>query len=201
PLLDFAFPGCFVFGLIALAVAAFATITGIATNPTVSAMIVVILGIIMISRGATLSGVGLNINSVSAALIPGSGQNTANISENLQQISMDVDANGWTPDKFVLKKGVPVQWNINVKQLTSCNSEIIVPEYNLDIKLKQGLNTVEFTPTREGVVSWSCWMGMIPGTFVVKENIDLTSQQQVQSALSSAPTQPKKSGGCGCGMH
>jgi len=166
----------------------------------VSAMIVVILGVVMISRGATLSGVGLNINSVSAALIPGSGQNTANLSENLQQISMDVDANGWSPDRFVLKKGVPVKWVIEVKELTSCNSEIIVPEYNLDIKLKQGLNVVEFTPTREGIVSWSCWMGMIPGTFVVKENIDLTSQQQVQDALNSA-TAPKKSGGCGCGMH
>jgi sulfite exporter TauE/SafE len=165
----------------------------------VSAMIVVILGVIMISRGATLSGIGLNMNSVSAALISGSDQNIANLSDNLQKIYMDVDASGWTPDRFVLKKDIPVQWNINVKQLTSCNSEIIVPEYNLDIKLKPGLNTVEFIPTKEGVVSWSCWMGMIPGTFVVKENIDLTSQQQVQAALNSAPSQLARSGGCGCG--
>jgi len=164
----------------------------------VSAMIVVILGVIMISRGATLSGVGFNLNSVSAALVGASAQDAANVSGDLQKIYMDVDANGWSPDTFVLKKGVPVQWTINVKQLTSCNKEIIVPEYNLDIKLKQGINTVEFTPAKEGTVSWSCWMGMIPGTFIVKENIDLNSQQQVQAALSSAPSQPK-SGGCGCG--
>jgi len=134
----------------------------------VSALIVVILGVIMISRGATLSGVGFNLNSISAALAGASAQDSSNLTGSTQQIYMEVNANGWSPDNFVLKKGVPVQWTINVKQLTSCNKEIIVPEYNLDIKLKQGINTAEFTPAKEGVVSWSCWMGMIPGTFIVK---------------------------------
>ncbi len=164
----------------------------------VSAVVVMVLGIIMLSRGMTLSGVGFNLNSVSAALVTGSDQNVANLSGNIQKIYMDVDAAGWTPDRFVLRKDVPVEWDINVKQLTSCNKEIIVQEYNLDIKLKQGLNVVNFTPTREGTVSWSCWMGMIPGSFIVKSNIDLNSTQQVQAALNSAPA-PKKSGGCGCG--
>jgi len=163
----------------------------------VSAMVVVILGIIMISRGMTLSGVGFNINTVSAAITGASGS-TANLAGDIQQINMTVTASGWTPDTFVLKKGVPVQWNIDVKQLTSCNKEIIAQAYNLDIKLKPGLNTVSFTPTKEGTVSWSCWMGMIPGSFIVKSDIDLNSQQQVQTALSSAPA-PKSSGGCGCG--
>lgn len=181
-----------------------ATLSMLSTNFTkrilkVSAIVVMILGVIMLSRGATLSGVGFNLNTVSAALIPASsGQDTINITSNLQKISMDVDASGWTPNTFVLKKGVPAEWDINVKQLTSCNKEIIVQAYNLDIKLKPGLNVVNFTPTQEGTVSWSCWMGMIPGTFVVKENIDLNSTQQVQAALNSVPA-PKKSGGCGCG--
>ncbi|MEM7816228.1 MAG: copper ion binding protein [Candidatus Aenigmatarchaeota archaeon] len=165
----------------------------------ISALIVIVLGIVMLSRGLTLSGVGFNLNSVSASLTFTSKQNAANLAgEGIQEINMTVNSDGWTPDRFVLKKGVPVRWNIDVKQLTGCNKEIIVPAYNLDIKLKQGLNVVEFTPTSEGVVLWSCWMGMIPGTFVVKENIDLTSQQQVQATLNDVPT-PKRSGGCGCG--
>jgi sulfite exporter TauE/SafE/copper chaperone CopZ len=163
----------------------------------VSAVVVMVLGVIMLSRGMTLSGVGFNLNSVSASVIGASG--SADISNGIQQINMTVTSSGWTPDTFVLKKNVPVQWNINVKQLTSCNKEIIVQEYNLDIKLKQGLNVVNFTPTREGTVSWSCWMGMIPGTFIVKSDIDLNSQQQVQAALNSVPSQPARTGGCGCG--
>jgi hypothetical protein len=164
----------------------------------ISAIVVMVLGIIMLSRGMTLSGVGFNLNTVSASLVSASGQEAVNITNNIQHINMTVDAGGWTPDTFVLKKGVPVEWDINVKQLTSCNKEIIVQAYNLDIKLKPGLNVVNFTPTQEGTVSWSCWMGMIPGTFIVKSNIDLNSTQQVQAALNSAPA-PKKSGGCGCG--
>lgn len=200
--------GLLVFGLGTLPVMNIfgAALSVLSTNFTkrilkASALIVVILGVIMISRGMTLSGVGFNMNSVSAALSPATGQGPINITGNVQHISMVVDASGWTPDRFVLKKGVPVQWTIDVRQLTSCNNEIIVPAYNLDIKLKQGLNTVQFTPDKEGVVSWSCWMGMIPGSFIVKGSIDLSSQEQVQAALSSAPSQPAKSGGCGCGMH
>jgi sulfite exporter TauE/SafE/copper chaperone CopZ len=162
----------------------------------ISAVVVMVLGVIMLSRGMTLSGVGFNLNSVSASAIAAS--DSADISGGIQQINMTVDASGWMPDMFVLKKGMPVQWNIDVKQLTSCNSEILVPAYNLDIKLKPGLNVVEFTPTQEGTISWSCWMGMIPGTFIVKHNIDINSQTQVKAALSSAPA-PKASGGCGCG--
>jgi len=165
----------------------------------VSAMIVIVLGIVMLSRGMTLSGVGFNLNSVSASLVGASGQDI-NVTGGMQEINMTVTSSGWTPDTFVLKKDVPVRWNIDVQQLTSCNREIIVPAYDLDIKLKQGLNVVEFTPDKEGTISWSCWMGMIPGTFVVKSDIDLSSQQQVQAALNSAPA-PKASGGCGCGMH
>jgi hypothetical protein len=160
-----------------------------------SALIVVVLGAIMLSTGMTLSGVGFNLNSISALIAPGSAQ-SANLSGNTQQIYMEVYANGWTPDRFVLKKDIPVQWNINATQLFTCNSNIIVPEFNLDIELKPGMNVVNFTPTREGIVSWSCSMGMIPGTFIVKSDIDPSSQEQVQEALESAPELPKSSGGC-----
>jgi PBP1b-binding outer membrane lipoprotein LpoB len=85
----------------------------------------------------------------------------------VQVINMSVDEKGWTPNSFILQKGVKVEWVINVKKLTNCNNEIIVKDYGLDIKLKNGENIVEFTPDKEGTVKWSCWMGMIPGTFIV----------------------------------
>jgi len=85
----------------------------------------------------------------------------------VQVINMTVDASGWNPDIFVLKKGVPVQWNINVKELTNCNKEIIVRDYGLDINLKSGENIVKFTPNNTGAIRWACWMNMIPGTFIV----------------------------------
>jgi len=100
-----------------------------------------------------------------------------------QVINMNVNADGWTPDSFVLKKGVMVKWVINVTQLTNCNKEIIVRDYNLDIKLKNGENIVEFMPDKTGAIKWSCWMDMIPGTFIVVN--DPTNKQEVDSVTAS----------------
>ncbi|MFH1332556.1 MAG: sulfite exporter TauE/SafE family protein [archaeon] len=168
-----------------------------------SAIIVIILGVVMLNRGLALAGQP-NLSTVTSF----STEDTNNIAlkDGYQEINMDVTANGYSPNKFVLKKGVPVKWNINVKQLTSCNNPIIVPEYDLEIKLKQGLNVIEFTPDREGTVPWSCWMGMLRGAFIVKE--DVGTQEEVQKELAKVNT-PQSStcgagggcggGGCGCG--
>ena len=113
---------------------------------------------------------------------------------NSGEIHMEVNRYGWTPDTFVLQKGVPVKWLINVKELTGCNNEIIVRDYGLDIKLEKGLNTVEFTPEKAGTVRWSCWMGMIPGSFIVTDD-GTASESEV------ADSTPEASGSCGgsCG--
>jgi len=46
----------------------------------------------------------------------------------VQVINMNVDAHGWSPDKFVLQKGVKVKWNIHVENLTNCKKEINVQD-------------------------------------------------------------------------
>ncbi|MCZ7400754.1 MAG: hypothetical protein O8C61_00865 [Candidatus Methanoperedens sp.] len=100
-----------------------------------------------------------------------------------QVIYMNVNADGWTPDTFVLQKGVMVRWVINVTQLTNCNKEILVRDYNLDIKLNRGENIVEFMPNSTGAIKWSCWMDMIPGTFIVVN--DPANQEEVANVTAS----------------
>jgi sulfite exporter TauE/SafE/copper chaperone CopZ len=167
-----------------------------------SGVIVLVLGVIMLNRGLALTGTGLDANSLLASVsaVPVSGNMIANGTQGAyQEIHMDVLSSGWSPDKFVLKKGVPVKWIINGKELTSCNNAIEVPKLGLSFKIKPGLQTIEFTPTEDGVISWSCWMGMIPGTFVVKSDVNLNNTAEVQGILNSTQT-PKSSGSCGCGM-
>ncbi|MFH0863050.1 MAG: sulfite exporter TauE/SafE family protein [Candidatus Altiarchaeota archaeon] len=125
------------------------------------------------------------------------GQKNAG-SEGYQTIHMNVTASGWQPNTFVLKAGVPVKWVIDGQQLTGCNSGIKVPSLGLQFDIKKGQQTVEFTPDKAGTVPWSCWMGMIKGNFIVKENVDLTDAAQVKNALAEAPAAPS-GGSCGCG--
>ena len=176
-----------------------------------SALIVIIMGVVMINRGLTLTGTGYDFNtvltSVSATgpLATGNAVLDTTMKDGYQEIRMDVTNRGWEPDKFVLKKDVPVRWIINGKEINGCNNAIQVPKLGLKFDIKPGEQVIEFTPNEEGVIPWSCWMGMIPGTFIVKDDVDLSNTAEVQKELEAVDV-PKggtcgggSGGGCGCG--
>jgi sulfite exporter TauE/SafE/copper chaperone CopZ len=177
----------------------------------ISAAIVLVMGLLMINNGLALTGSGFSLNSitnVSAASNNPSGTGTINtqVLAPYQQINMDVLNSGWSPNSFVLKKGVPVKWVINGKELNGCNSAITVPAYNLEFKIQPGTQTIEFTPNQTGIIQWSCWMGMIRGTFVVRDDVGVDnsgkivlSAQTQQAAQQQATVVPARTGGCGCG--
>ena len=73
-------------------------------------------------------------------------------------------------DVIVVKNNIPVKWVITAekKNINGCNNEIIIPKYDIDIKLKEGDNMIEFTPKEEGVINYSCWMGMIKSQIIVE---------------------------------
>ncbi|HII72313.1 TPA: sulfite exporter TauE/SafE family protein [Candidatus Woesearchaeota archaeon] len=168
-----------------------------------SGVIVIVLGMIMLNRGLALTGSGLDIKSLTGQISDVGALKTGSASQNVpllndagyQEIHMTVDRYGYTPDRFVLKRGVPVKWIIDGKEITGCNNAIQVPKLGLQFPIKKGEQVIEFTPTESGTISWSCWMGMIPGTFIVKDNVDLDDAAQVQKELDNAPT--PAAGGCG----
>ncbi len=191
-----------------------------------SGAIVIILGLLLMNNGLVLTGSGLDFRSLvsSVSLVAaapqignspgntitsgtgGPADGSAVLKDGYQEIRMTVDSRGFTPSKFVLKKGVPVKWIIDGKQLTNCNKAIQVPAYGLKFDVKQGEQTIDFTPTETGTIRWSCWMGMIQGTFIVKDDIDLSDAAAVQKELSTVQTPTggtcgggSGGGGCGCG--
>ncbi|MBU1071235.1 sulfite exporter TauE/SafE family protein [Patescibacteria group bacterium] len=95
---------------------------------------------------------------------------TAGVVKDVQVIKMDVDYS-FKPTKFKIKKGVPVRWEINGINISGCTDEVIIPKLGISSgKLKKGLNVVEFTATKEGVLPFSCWMGMVGGQFIVTDD-------------------------------
>jgi len=139
-----------------------------------SGAVVIILGIFMINNGLALTGAGFDIGTTTSidtkASIDSapSSPEPVNATSGYQEIRMEVNRYGFIPSTFTLKKGVPVKWIINGKELTGCNSAIQVPAYGLAFDIKKGEQTIEFTPTEAGTIRWSCWMGMIQGSFIVK---------------------------------
>ncbi len=85
----------------------------------------------------------------------------------VQVIVMPIESRRYP--SFVVQKGIPVRWIIRAAPgtLNGCNNAIIIPAYNAQIRLSAGDTIVEFTPDKEGVVPFSCWMGMIRSTFTI----------------------------------
>ncbi|MBU0981032.1 MAG: sulfite exporter TauE/SafE family protein [Nanoarchaeota archaeon] len=167
-----------------------------------SGVIVIVLGLIMVNRGLALTGTGLDSNSLIASVSAAGNEMTGNaiaMEDGYQIIRMDVTRYGWEPDKFVLKKGVPVRWIINGKEITGCNNAIQVPKLGLKFDIQRGEQVIEFTPDETGSIPWSCWMGMIPGIFIVKDDIDLSDEEEIQKELDAVPVQAKGSCGGSCG--
>ena len=129
---------------------------------TAGAVLVVMLGITMLSNGANLSG--LSIQSISN----GRQEITqSQVADNVQEIDTTLASGQYEP--IQVKAGIPVKWTITAEEGTvnGCNGEIVIPEYGIQQTLKTGENIIEFTPTKAGNFSYSCWMGMIRSTITV----------------------------------
>jgi sulfite exporter TauE/SafE len=125
-------------------------------------LLVVTLALLNISNGFHLLGwKGISI-SRETNISP-----TAKIENGYQIVNMTQSAGGYSPNKFTIQKGIPVKWIINSTNANSCSSGIVSSQLNIRKFLSQGENTIEFTPTVPGDISFSCTMGMYTGKFTV----------------------------------
>lgn len=152
-----------------------------------SGILVVVLGIMMETRGFALAGV--NVPTLANALTLNSPSvDTANsaakptIENGVQVIKMIADENGYTPNGLYVQKNKPVKWIIDGKSLNSCNGSIIVPSLNIQRNLKSGENIIQFTP-KDKDISFSCSMGMIRGIIKVVDNLDSVDTSKPDSSI------------------
>ncbi|MBU0731267.1 sulfite exporter TauE/SafE family protein [Patescibacteria group bacterium] len=168
-----------------------------------SGVVVIILGLLMLNRGLTSFGYGYKglvskeQTSQTEFIVDGS------VTE-YQTVKMELTYNGYEPNVLYVKKGVPVRWIIDVKQMSGCTDEIIMPEYNIKKALQVGENIIEFTPEQAGEIKFSCWMEMVWGKFIVTEGDDMPDQGATQEVIETPEgTSCAGNGECGgsCGSE
>jgi uncharacterized protein len=157
-----------------------------------SAVLVMFLGILTFARAASLAGVALpslpirpagiaagpsvGPNAAARALAastPASSQGplVATLEGGTQTVTTAFSDGQYVP--FVVKAGVPLKWIIRVTadDLNGCNNPVTVPAYGIKKTLVPGDNLVEFTPKKEGVIGYTCWMGMVRSTITVVSDL------------------------------
>lgn len=158
----------------------------------VSAMLVMVLGVIMLNRGFSLSGIdsvgGLTANAASANA---SGA-VAKIEGGAQTVTTQLQSGSYTP--FVVQAGVPVKWTVRADagSINGCNGTITIPKYNISKTLQPGDNVIEFTPQEAGNIPYTCWMGMIRSNITVVSDLTKVTQQDIQQRQTAGAA----AGGC-----
>ena len=129
---------------------------------SIGATLVVVLGISMLASGLSLAG----INVVTPS---GQSERThVRIENGIQIVETDLEP-GRYPN-IEVQADMPVKWIIHAEKgsINGCNNRIFIPYFGIEKKLEYGENIIEFIPREEGTFSYSCWMGMIRGSIIVK---------------------------------
>lgn len=129
-----------------------------------SAALVILFGLFMVQNNVALTGFTLPSmhGTESSAAV------TATVEGDTQVLTTYLRVNGY--DDIEVTAGIPVVWTIIAEEgsLNGCNSEIVLPAFDLQVRLAAGENIITFTPEEAGTYSYSCWMGMLRNTITVK---------------------------------
>jgi len=174
----------------------------------VAGLAVIFFALFNLNNGYTLAGFSLDDlrekNSSQTSVV--SDPNVI-MDSGVQVVRMIENSDGYSPNKFSIKKGVPVRWEIDAKAPYSCASSLVVSKLGIQKSLKAGQNVIEFTPDEVGRLPFSCSMGMYTGLFTVyDENVSAPDNviTEKDAGLASAVKSPAGTcgaggGGCGCG--
>lgn len=137
----------------------------------VAALIIAVMGILSINSGQIVRGsvhTLQNYWSVIKGTEAVSGQ--TNIINGIQQVTINITSGGYKSDINTLKVGVPVKLTLITNDVRSCARAFTIPSLNyFKVLPVSGTETMEFTPQKTGLLTYTCSMGMYSGSFNVVE--------------------------------
>lgn len=122
----------------------------------IASILIMLLSLVMVNRGLLALNIDIFKN------FKGYGDYTpAVLVGEKQVVEFDLSYNNY--QDIIVQEGIPVQMIIHVdkKYLTGCNDELSIKELKITKRLEVGDNIIEFTPTKTGTYTYSCWMDMI----------------------------------------
>lgn len=131
-------------------------------------VVVLVLGFVNMQAGWNLTGYTMPsfVKAFNESTTNGDPK-TVPVVDGKQVVKMTQRTNGYYPNKFTIKKGVPVKWIVKSESQYTCAAYILAPKLGIQKFLDAGENVIEFTPKESGQITWSCSMGMYRGVFTV----------------------------------
>lgn len=179
PFAGAAIMGAFVIGTSPIFFILGATVMELLTKKSfsyVAAVIVGLFAVVSINGGLALQGSFYTLQNIWKAATTSTADlvkeknnaPVANIQNGFQQVTIDVQSNGYTSPQSTLKVGVPVRMTLVTNNTRGCSRVFTVPEFGISKVLPEtGSEVVEFTPQKTGNLAVTCGMGMYTYDFTV----------------------------------
>lgn len=129
-----------------------------------------------------------NLDEIPTLSASGAESEDIEIVDGVQVVNSTLSA-GKYPD-ITVQAGIPVKWVINAPAgtINGCNYKMLLNEYGVEHEFTEGENIIEFTPTKAGIVQYTCWMGMISGNIFVTDGegtttsaVEVTSEAETEA--------------------
>lgn len=127
-------------------------------------VVIVLLSVFNINNGLALAGYNINLGSIftPSTSASTSGTPSVQIVDGKQIVKMTVSGYTYTPNRFTVVEGIPVEWQIDGTNAAGCGRVIVMPTLGTSKYLSpQGITTVIFTPAETGRIPFNCSMGMM----------------------------------------
>jgi len=87
----------------------------------------------------------------------------------IQKVTVALTEKGYQPNSLKLRRGIPAQVTFLRKVSATCGTQVVIPEYDIkrDLPLNESVS-VAFTPSKSGTFTFSCGMGMLRGSLIVR---------------------------------
>jgi plastocyanin domain-containing protein len=123
-------------------------------------VLVVLLAVFNINNGLTLAGLNIHIPSFGGSGI--AQAETTPIVDGKQVVRMFVNGYTYTPNRFTVTQGIPVEWQIDGRNAVGCGQVLVMPTTGLTKYLsKDAVTIMRFTPKETGEIPFNCSMGMM----------------------------------------
>lgn len=127
-------------------------------------VLVVLLAIFNINNGLALAGINVDLASVfkNNRSVGSDSVLMSQIVDGKQIVEMTVNGYSYSPSKFTVISGVPVEWRIDGRNAVGCGQVLVMPTLGISKYLSLGgVTTIMFTPAEAGTIPFNCSMGMM----------------------------------------
>lgn len=157
---------------------AFGTVSGMLSAKfkdrmlVVAAVIIVVLGVVMLDRGAMMLGSPVTAQSIKqsilgapAAELPGEFETAA---DGVVEVQLTIANVRFVPDVVAIPADQPVRLIVHRQESNVCSDQLWIPQLGVLQSLTPfGTTVVEIPPTPAGSYTLTCQMGMMSGTLQV----------------------------------